>query len=251
MAVVASPALRVALISDIHGNAIALEAVLRDITRVGVDRTICLGDTATLGPSPLAVLEILRDLGIPCITGNHDAFLLEPDLLAAYTQAPPVVAAVDWCREALPPWAVDFVRDFVPELDVDLGTSVSLQLFHGTPRSHMEDLLCSTSAEKLEDMLGERRATVMAGGHTHIQMLRQHRGTLVVNPGSVGAPFKEFVDHAPPTIMPYAEYATVDAERGGVQVTLRRVEVDRRALFEAAAASSNPLGPMLAQQYAT
>jgi hypothetical protein len=82
-------------------------------------------------------------------------------------------------------------------------------------------------------------------------MLRQHRGTLVVNPGSVGAPFKEFVDHAPPTIMPYAEYATVDTERSGVQVTLRRVEVDQRAMFEAAVASLNPLGPMLAEQYAT
>ena len=102
--------MRVALISDIHGNAIALEAVLRDITRVGADRTICLGDTATLGPSPVEVLGMLRDLRIPCITGNHDAFLLEPDLLATYTQAPPVVAAVDWCREVLPPWAVEFVR---------------------------------------------------------------------------------------------------------------------------------------------
>ena len=69
--------MRVALISDLHGNAVALEAVLRDIARVGVDRTVCLGDTATLGPSPTAVLSRLRDLQIPCIEGNHDAFLLE------------------------------------------------------------------------------------------------------------------------------------------------------------------------------
>jgi len=240
----------VALISDIHGNAIALQAVLRDIRQVGVDRTICLGDTATLGPSPLDVLGTLRDLGIPCITGNHDAFLLDPELLATYTQVPPVVAAVDWCRAVLPSWALEFVRGFAPGMDVSLDNAGSLQLFHGTPRSHMEDLLATTSAEKTEEMLGQRRATVMAGGHTHVQMLRQHRGTLLVNPGSVGAPFKEFVDHAPPTIMPYAEYATVDAERGGVQVTLRRVAVDKRAMFNAAAASSNPLGPMLAKQYA-
>ncbi len=242
--------MRVALISDLHGNAIALDAVLRDIDRVGADRTICLGDTATLGPSPVEVLGTLRDLGIPCITGNHDAFLLEPTLLATYTQAPPIVAAVDWCRARLPPWALEFVRGFVPGIDVDLGNGASLQLFHGTPRSHMEDLLSTTSVEQTEEMLGTRRATVMAGGHTHVQMLRQHRGTLLLNPGSVGAPFKEFVDHAPPTIMPYAEYATVDAEGGGVQVTLRRVPVDKRAMFEAALASSNPLGPMLAEQYA-
>ena len=106
----------------------------------------------------------------------------------------------------------------------------------------MEDLLATTPPEQLEEVLGAARATVMAGGHTHVQMLRQHRGTLIVNAGSVGAPFKEFVNHGPPTLMPYAEYATVEAERSGVQVTLRRVTVDARAMRDAAAASTNPLG---------
>ncbi|HEY5372811.1 MAG TPA: hypothetical protein VIK01_03955 [Polyangiaceae bacterium] len=74
----------------------------------------------------------------------------------------------------------------------------------------------------------------------------ENQGILIVNAGSVGAPFKEFVDHKPPTLMPYAEYATVEAEAGGVQVTLRRVAVDKRAMWQAAVASSNPLAPMMA-----
>lgn len=241
--------MRVALISDLHGNAVALTAVLDDIAKVVVDRTVCLGDAATLGPSPVEVLRTLRDLGIPCIVGNHDAFLLDPGLVHAYTHVPAVIAAIDWCRAELPDWAFDFVRGFLPTMDVDLGGGVSLHLFHGTPRSHMEDLLATTAPDELEEMLGRSRATVMAGGHTHIQMLRQHRGTLIVNPGSVGAPFREFVDHAPPTIMPYAEYATIDAERGGVQVTLRRVAVDAVAMREAAQRTSNPLGPALVANY--
>lgn len=245
-----STAMRVALISDLHGNAVALDAVLRDIVRVGVAHTVCLGDTATLGPSPVEVLRTLLDLGIPCIQGNHDAFLLEPELVHAYTSSGPVVAAVDWCRAALPPWATDFLRSFVPAIDIDLGSGATLHAFHGTPRSHLEDLLATTPPKLLEEMLGGRRATIMSGGHTHVQMLRQHCGTLIVNPGSVGAPFSEFVDHGIPTLMPYAEYATVEAEHGGVQVTLRRVAVDRRAMRDAAAASTNPLGPMLAEQYA-
>jgi predicted phosphodiesterase len=241
--------MRVALISDLHGNDIALEAVLRDIAEVGVDRTVCLGDTATLGTAPREVLGRLRDLGIPCIEGNHDAFLLDPELVRTYTSAPPVVDAIDWCRDQLTADDLAFVKGFVPALDIDLGTGASLQLFHGTPRSHMEDLLATTAADTLEDMLGAKRATVMAGGHTHIQMLRQHRGVLLVNPGSVGAPFKEFVDHAPPTLMPYAEYATLEAERQGVQVTLRRVPLDKKALHRAASASKNPLAAMMAAQY--
>ena len=241
--------MRVALISDLHGNATALRAALRDIDQVGVDRTVCLGDTATLGASPVEVLSTLRDLGIPCIEGNHDAFLLDPQLVATYARGGPIAAAIDWCRDALPPWALDYVRTFVPAMDIDLG-GATLRLFHGSPRSHMEDLLATTPPERLDVMLGNARTTVMAGGHTHIQMLRQHRGTLLVNPGSVGAPFEEFVEGGMPTLMPYAEYATLEAGRGGVQVTLRRVPVDRRAMRDAAAASTNPLGPMLARQYA-
>ena len=68
---------------------------------------------------------------------------------------------------------------------------------------------------------------MLAGGHTHIQMLRQHRGMLLVNPGSVGLPFKEYVAGRAPTLLDHAEYATVDASHGGVSVTLRRVPVDR------------------------
>lgn len=243
--------MRVALISDLHGNALALDAVLKDIARVGVERTVCLGDTATLGPSPTEVLTRLRDLQIPCIMGNHDAFLLEPELVKTYSQLPIIANAIDWCRQELPPWATAFVRTFTSGMDLELGGGVTLKLFHGTPRSHMEDMLATTPPEALEEMLGDKRALVMAGGHTHIQMLRQYQGVLVVNAGSVGAPFKEFVDHKPPTILPHAEYATVEGGAGGIQVTLRRVSVDKNAMWQVARASPNPLAPMLAQQYAS
>lgn len=90
----------------------------------------------------------------------------------------------------------------------------------------------------------------MAGGHTHIQMLRQHRGTLVVNPGSVGLPFKEYVGGQTPTLLDHAEYATVEADRGAITVDLRGVPIDKQALRDAVAACDNPLPGMLLQQYA-
>ena len=90
----------------------------------------------------------------------------------------------------------------------------------------------------------------MAGGHTHIQMLRQHRGTLLVNPGSVGLPFKEYVGGGAPTVLAHAEYAVVEAARGGVSVHLRRVALDRTELRDAAASVDHPLGKMLMQVYA-
>ena len=124
-----------------------------------------------------------------------------------------------------------------------------LSLFHGSPRSHMENLLATTPADELDQALGGHRAAVMAGGHTHIQMLRQHRGALLVNPGSLGLPFETFAAGGPPTILPHAEYATVEAVTGSVAVTLHRVPLDRAALIAQAKAWDNPLRGYLVAQY--
>jgi putative phosphoesterase len=242
--------MRIALISDIHANEVALRAVLDDIEQVGVDQIICLGDVATLGPRPGAILQMLRGLGCSCILGNHDEFLLDPGLIHTYTEAPVIVEAVDWCRSQLSGEELDFLRAFRPSLEVALDAHSTLLLFHGSPRSHMEDLLSTTPPDALDQLLSGHSATVMAGGHTHIQMLRQHRGILIVNPGSVGLPFKEYVAGRQPTLLGHAEYATVEAAHGAVNVSLRRVSLDKSALREAVAACDNPLRGMLLQQYA-
>jgi putative phosphoesterase len=242
--------MRVALISDLHGNRLALEAVLTDIARAGVDRIVCLGDVATLGPHPEAVLARLEQLSCACIMGNHDEFLLDAGLIRSYTEAPIVVASVDWCRSVLPPAAIDFVRRFERQIVIPLDGASELLLFHGSPRSHMEDILATTPPERLDTLLDGARATVLAGGHTHIQMLRQHRGMLLVNPGSVGMPFRQHVNGRAPEVLPHAEYAIVDGHSGDIAVTLRRVGLDRAALRAQAASVDFPLGPMLQHAYA-
>lgn len=241
--------MRIALISDLHANALALQAVLADIKQTGVEQVVCLGDVATLGPAPHEVLQLLRELQVPCILGNHDEFLLDPALIHRYTESPLVIAAVDHCRAQLSRDELDFLQSFRHTLDLPLSPEASLMLFHGSPQSHMENLLATTPPEALEGMLGPRRATVMAGGHTHVQMLRQHRGVLLVNPGSVGLPFKEFVAGGPPTVLPHAEYAVIEAEAGTVGVSLRRVALSSRALRAAAAAWDSPMRLMLMKQY--
>ena len=90
--------MRVALISDLHGNLVALDAVRADARRLGVDAVVCLGDVATLGPHPREVLAAVDELGTPTILGNHDEFLLEPALIARYTEAPIIHDAVAAAR---------------------------------------------------------------------------------------------------------------------------------------------------------
>lgn len=240
---------RIALISDLHGNEIALRSVVEDIARVGVDRTICLGDVATLGPHPGAVLATLRDMGCPCILGNHDEFLVDADLVRTYTSIPIVVSAIDWSRSEISSADVDFVRGFAREMEISLEGGATLRLFHGSPRSNVEDLLATTPPDALEAMLAGRRGTVMAGGHTHVQMLRQHRGLLLVNPGSVGMPFREYVAGGPPTLMPHAEYAIVESRGSDISVDLRRIALDKTKLV-ASVENRNPLNAMLRQAWA-
>jgi putative phosphoesterase len=242
--------MKIALISDLHGNEVALAAVLESIRRGGADQIVCLGDVATLGPRPGAVLDLLRALHCVCIMGNHDEFLLEPALVRGYSEAPIIEQAVDWCRARLSADDLAFVRTFQRGAEIALGGEAKLLLFHGSPNSHMQDLLATTPPEELDRLLGGHAATVMAGGHTHVQMLRQHRGMLLVNPGSVGMPFKQYVGGRAPQLLSHAEYATVECHQGEVAVTLRRVPLDRAALRASVASSDNPLAPSLRAEWA-
>ena len=240
---------RIALISDIHANEFALRAVLTEIRRTGVDQIVCLGDVATLGPRPNAVIEILDELDCLCIMGNHDEFLLDAELVHAYTGSPQVVASINWSQARLSRAELDFLRGFERCREIPLG-KLTVQLFHGSPSSYLENILASTPPEALDDMLAGTTATVLAAGHTHIQMLRQHHGRLVVNPGSVGLPFRDYAGGRTPTILSHAEYAIIEEFDGVVGVSLRRVPLDKRKLDQAQRETEHPLGPWLLEQYA-
>jgi len=251
--------MRIALLSDIHGNHIALTAVLEDVNQQSVDRIVCLGDVATLGPAPVHTLKILKELKCPCILGNHDAFLLDEALIHTYTEAPEVVAAVDWCRDQLSSHDLNFLREFIPQLEIDTGTTSALLLYHGSPSSNMEEILATTPGEELDSHIQGSHIAVMAGGHTHIQMLRQHQGVLMINPGSVGYPFKEYESGKPPTILGHAEYAIVDIKKddscaektkaAAISVSLHRVTLDISALKSQVENCDYPLQHNLLVQY--
>jgi len=251
--------MRIALLSDIHGNDIALTAVLDDINQQSVDRIVCLGDVATLGPAPVRTLEILKALKCPCILGNHDAFLLDEALIHTYTEAPEVVAAVDWCRDQLGSHDFTFLREFMPRLEIDTGTTSALLLYHGSPNSNMEEILATTPGKELDLHIRGSHIAVMAGGHTHIQMLRQHQGVLMVNPGSVGYPFKEYESGMAPTILGHAEYAIIDIKKDNfcvektkataVSISFHRVTLDISALMSQVENCHYPLQHNLLVQY--
>lgn len=242
--------MRVALVSDLHGNALALEHVLSQIAERGVDQIICLGDVATLGPEPERVMGLVHESGAICILGNHDEFMLRPEVVADYTRIPVLIEAIDWCRSRLSAASLKLIESFRETYTLPLGGEQRLFAFHGTPSSNTTDLLATTEATLVEEWVGDAIGSVLVGGHTHLQMLRQHRGRLLVNPGSVGMPFREYVAGSPPDILPYAEYAIVEGKTGSVSVHLERVTLERTSLQKSVLAVDYPLATFLAKAYA-
>lgn len=236
--------MRIALISDIHGNLISLDAVLADIKRAGVDRIVFLGDLATLGPQPKQAVARLRDTECDCVMGNHDAYLLDPRLLRSYSDDKWLLDTIDWCIQQLGDNDLDFIRTFQTTLTLPLGADETgpreMLCFHGSPKSNIDIILATTPGPELEKMLRGYDMQVMVGGHTHVQMMRQHEGRLVINAGSVGMPFKKTPFENTPRIMPWAEYTILTAVNGVLSVDLRRVPVDIDAIAQAALESKMP-----------
>lgn len=232
--------MRIALISDIHGNLVSLEAVLADIERERPDELICLGDVATLGPQPREVVARLRALDCPCITGNHETYLFNTDLGRAYMDVAWFAQSIDWCRDQLTASDFAYLRTFKPLLKLTLDATTTLLCFHGSPKSNTDNIFAVTPADELDRMLAGHTATVMIGGHTHVQMLRQHSGTLLVNVGSVGMPFEQMPFKDSPRVLPWAEYAIITYIHGVLAVEMRRVPVDMSAIKQAALNSTMP-----------
>ncbi|HNK64150.1 MAG TPA: metallophosphoesterase family protein [Anaerolineales bacterium] len=242
--------MRIAFISDIHGNFLALESVLADIKKQGADQIICLGDTVTLGPQPREVLDMLRDLKCVNIKGNHDAAILEPAKAAEYEITEYLVPDLHWGRERLSNEDFKFIDSFIPTHEIEFPNGIHLLAFHGSPFSTTDLILATTSSEKLDEYFAGQPATVFIGGHSHIQMQRRYGKLLILNSGSVGNAFvRAFTPGNPPSLLPWAEYAILEQKKDIFSVDLRRVYFDTDALLEIVKKSGLPGTDWWLRQY--
>ena len=230
--------MRLALISDLHGNLLAFEAVLDELEGAGVDRIVCLGDVAT-GPQPRETIARLRCLRCPVVLGNWDIWMVDgmPDL-RGYA-GPKLREQGEWCAAQLDERDKAFLARLPKQVELQLD-GASVLCVHGSPRSFMEDIHPTTPDDELAEMLGEVEASALTAGHTHVQLVRAHDSTLVVNPGSVGLPFHAWPPNGAIRMSPWAEYAILTAEDGRVTADLRRVPYAISALREVAHESGMP-----------
>lgn len=231
--------MRVALISDIHGNLTAFETVLAALEHEAVDQVVFLGDAVSTGPQPHECLQRLRDLGCPCVMGNGDAEILD--------LKPPKKPGLDyqrfyeidcWCAAQLTPDDCAMLASFRPTVELSLG-GATLLCYHGSPRSYDECVQPTTPDDELDAMFTGQTALVLVGGHTHIQMLRRYRESYLINPGSVGLAYE--VDAAGTAHnRAWAEYALLDVMDGALAFQLRRLPYDGQAVVRTAVERGMP-----------
>ena len=230
---------RIALVSDMHGNDLAFAAAVADLQRVGVDRIVCLGDALQGGAQPAQVAARLRDLECEVVLGNADALLLEVPADSPEPVTERLLEVREWTLRELGESGLELIRSFTPTVEVD-EDAARILCFHGSPRSYDDVLIPEWESATLEPFLDHGGFDLLAGGHTHKQWSRVLDGALFVNPGSVGLAY----DHHQPQddfrLTPVAEYAIVFVDRLGLGVEFRRVPYSYEELQAAILESGRP-----------
>jgi predicted phosphodiesterase len=193
-------AVRVAVISDVHGNLYALEAVLGEIDREPPDAIWCLGDTVGYGPRPNECCDLVRERADLVLIGNHDLVALGSAEVALEEFNPEAAEASLWTSRQLSAESRRFLEGLSPSAEVE-----GVQLFHGSPRDPVWEYVLSELVA-LESLL-MTTAPVILVGHSHVATAvvlagnqleggvapdgfeaRLDRGRWLLNPGSVGQP---------------------------------------------------------------
>ena len=231
--------MRIALFSDVHGNAVAFRAMLADLVERDVDQVVCLGDHAQGGPQPVECLELLRELDCPAVMGNSDHFLLTLDPGEEEFNAEQIENA-KWSRSQLSEDLRAFHESFRPAVELDLGGGRTLLAFHATPRSRDETVGPWMPEEEFRAPFEGLDAAVFAGGHSHQQWARRLGDAYYVNPGSVGFPLDHHQSASPPRADICAEYAILSADGPATDISFRRIPFDVDDLLESVEASGLP-----------
>jgi putative phosphoesterase len=200
---------RVAVLGDVHGNTVALAAVLEELRGEDVDVLVWTGDLSW-GAEPTAALDLVRAVDRPSlyVRGNAERFLLE--LRDGKVESPS--ERESWMLEQHTRADLDFAASFEHSHSVDVDGLGPTYFCHGSPRSDEELLTAGTPEERMAAATSQIAERVLVSGHTHAQYDRVAGGVRALNPGSVGMPYEE---------RPGAYWALL-----GPDVELRRTEYD-------------------------
>jgi len=229
--------MRIAIVSDVHGNRRAFEAVLADLREVAPDRVMHGGDLAAGGSHPAEIVDHIRSLGWAGVCGNTDEMLRDPEQLTEFAATlPPLARVFGMVGDAIPwtvaqlgeerlRWLAALPKEFVQE---------GFRLVHASPGDLWRCPGPRASEEELRRVYGGLGAGIVVHAHVHVPYVRKLEGLIVANTGSVSQSYDGDTR---------ASYLVMD----GDELAIRRVEYDVGAAAEDVAHCGVPHGDWMAK----
>jgi putative phosphoesterase len=230
---------RIAVLSDVHGNLAALEAVTAEIRREKPDAVLVAGDLVLNGPHPNGCVDALRHLeseGALIVSGNTDVAVGDFDYGAAYPQyqdgvPETIIAAAEWAHDELGDDQLDWLRRLPAERRIRADGDVLVLVVHASPGSQTRGFDQVLDPNVIFERAAATDARVICVGHTHLPEVRDLGFKLIVNDGSAG-----YVFDGDPT----ATWAMVTVGDGQVDAVIRRTPFDALAVANAISARGLP-----------
>jgi predicted phosphodiesterase len=208
--------MRVAIVSDIHGNRRAFEAVLADLRQVAPDLVVHGGDLASAGTHPADIIDQVRSLGWPGVRGNTDEMLWAPERLTEYAAAQPKIAPIlARVQETIPPTLASIGEERLRWLEglPSLYSQPGFSLVHASPDDLWRAPMPNASDDELRSTYASLGTQIVVYGHIHRPYIRRLQSMTVANAGSVSQSYDGDTR---------ASYLVIDGE----SITIRRVEYD-------------------------
>lgn len=210
--------MKLAFISDIHGNATALEAVLKDIDERNINKIFILGDICFRGSEPQRSLDIVRSLNVDVIKGNADEWLVRgiQDDEVPITVHSMMERERDWTVSKLNEESVNYLKNLPTQLTLKFD-GIKIHAFHSTPTNLFDVVQPDDSDSVFNEKIMTSDANLYVYGHIHKPFIRFVKGKCVVNSGSVGLPFDG---------LNKASYALIDIEGTNVDFSIIRIDYE-------------------------
>lgn len=238
---------KLAILSDIHGNLPALQAVITDLENFEVDHVVVPGDVISFGPFSRQTAELVIEKGWSVIRGNNEFFLIEyrtPRAPAEWDD-PIQFAPTAWLDRQFDQRLKTLIGAWPDSLSLRFRDAPPIVVFHGTPDSPWDSIYWTMTDEEIESVLLSVEASYVICGHTHLPMDRQAGKWRIFNPGSVGVPLDGIFS---------ASYLLLQGDERGWTPTFRRVPFDYEAVFAEFERSgynreSGPMGRLVLEVY--
>lgn len=212
--------MRVAFFSDIHGNLLALEAVLADIETADCTDLVCLGDICTMGPQPKACLDRVRGLDCVVLQGNHELYVLGQHMPDDWERNP-LWTPTKWTQHQLDAADLAYLRTLPITFDLPKAGERRTIATHASPVSQFTPLKSDIPYHKIGENLGYLADTYLFCEHTHAPLFYQWESSYIINPGSVGVPLDG---------TRHAKYAIATLHDSGWHIEFRQVAYDYEAV---------------------